>query len=611
MNNAIAHRGPDASETWSNNRCGFGHVRLSIIDLSTRSNQPFIKGSLIIVFNGEIYNYKELRSNIHDAVFTTESDTEVILELWRIHGPHSLSMLRGMFSFSIYDSSTDEIFVVRDHFGIKPLFYLQSAAEIIFSSELKSIAAATNKLHVSSDAIAASLLYSWIPESSCIYSNVRKLPPGSYLKISKDNQVNLIHYWSSTSLIDAPILFKSKNTAANHLNTVLENSVNAHLVSDVPVNAFLSGGLDSSLLVAMARKHIGKLDCYTIKFSYEDQKHEAMADDAYYAKKVSKALDVKLNTIELTPDLSDLLPKIVHHLDEPIGDSAAINTFLICEAAHKAGVKVLLSGMGADEIFSGYRKHLANVFAAKYRVIPEYLRSLIEYPVKAMPASSHDHGNKIVRWAKRFISFANLPEADAFLRSYTYYDIDSLADEFEADVSLGLYEIKKNHHAIFNTAQQKRGLIDAMCFTDINNFMVSLNLAYSDRASMAASTEIRVPFIDLEVIKAAFSIHSDLKIHGNKQKYILKNVAERWLPHEIIYRPKSSFTMPLRAWIKNDLRGLVSDYLLSTEGLAGRKIIKPAFIKGLIEDEMAGREDNSQKIWHLLTLEQWLRNNRI
>ncbi len=612
MNNAIAYRGPDSSGVWSEEGCTLGHLRLSIIDLSERSSQPFVKGGLVIVFNGEIYNYRELKSSLNDVSFITESDTEVVLELWRRYGAKSLNMLRGMFAFAIHDCDTKDTFVVRDHFGIKPLYYVERADGFVFSSELKAIEqACPSDLQVSNSALAASMLYVWIPEENCIWDNVNKLAPGTYLRISAKGKVEKSSYWSTRSLLDKSSQVNSESSATELLGKVLEESVSAHLVSDVPVNAFLSGGLDSSLLVAMARRHLDSLDCYTIKFSERDQKHEVMADDAYYARKVARHLGVRLHTIEVNPDLADLLPKIVGHLGEPIGDSAAINTFLICDAAHRAGVKVLLSGMGADEIFAGYRKHLANKLAAKYRIIPSRIRALVEWPIMAMPVASSEQGNRIARWAKRFFSFSGLPEADAFFRSYTYYDLESLGAAFESDISSGLMEIQRNHHESFDYARERRDLVDAMCFTDINKFMVSLNLNYSDRASMAASTEVRVPFIDIEVMKAAFSIDSGLKLKGRNQKYILKKVAERWLPHEIIYRPKSSFTMPLRAWIKNDLQGLVSDYLLSDEGLSGRKILKPTFIKELIEDEVSGREDNAQKIWHLLTLEQWFRNRRL
>ena len=612
MNQSISHRGPDACGHWINKNVQLGHVRLSILDLSERANQPLIKNGLVIVFNGEIYNFKELKKELFNVDYHTESDTEVVLELWRKYGKQSLNKLRGMFSFAIYDESSGNTFIVRDHFGIKPLYYWHDTNKLIFSSEMKAITSTVDvPLTLDKTALASSLAYVWVPEKQCIYKEISKLEPASLMVISSIGEINISRYWHIETLIQSKPTINSEGEAVEYLDHVLESSVKAHLVSDVPVNAFLSGGLDSSLIVSMARQHLTKLDCYTIKFSEEDQRQEAMVDDAFYAKKVANELNVNLTTIEVKPDLADLLPKIVHHLDEPIGDSAAINTFLICDAAHKAGVKVLLSGMGADEMFAGYRKHYANSLATKYRLIPSSIRSLGETAIERANVFSGTGGNKLVRWAKRFVSFAGLNEADAFFRSYTYYDLadidQAFCDNQDVDTSL----IRTQHHDIFEYARDRRSLVDAMCYTDINHFMVSLNLTYSDRASMAASTEVRVPFVDREVMDAAFRVSSSLKLKSGTQKYILKKVAEKWLPNEIIYRPKASFTMPLRSWIRRDLSGMVDDYLLSESGLSGRKLLKASFIKNIVDDERSGRSDNAQKIWHLLTLEQWLRNKGV
>jgi asparagine synthase (glutamine-hydrolysing) len=609
MNSILNHRGPDASEMWSNESAVFGHTRLSIIDIDKRSNQPFIKDGLIITFNGEIYNYKDLKKKLPQAKWITNSDTEVVLELWRNYKEKSLNMLRGMFAFAIHDLTTNDTFIVRDHFGIKPVYYYKSDKNFIFSSELKAIKAILpTKPEISLTGIVSSMMYAWIPETNCIYKNIKKLLPGQYIHINSD-KINIKSYWSSKSLLDQPTNYNSKVDSIKYLDQVLEDSVKNHLVSDVPVSAFLSGGLDSTLLVSMARKQLGKFDCFNIKFTDTDKKHESMADDAYYATKAAKYLDVRLNTIEVKPDLAKLLPKIVYHLDEPIGDSAAISTFLICNAARKAGVKVLLSGMGADEIFGGYRKHLAMKIKKNLNWIPSKILSGTESLISNLPVNSFNRGNKIIRWTKRFLSIAKLKNKDAFFRSYTYYDTNLISEIFEFDASKKIQSIIADYDEFYNYSIDKRDLIDTMCFSDLNQFMVSLNLKYTDLASMAASTEVRVPFIDMEVIKATFDINSNLKIKRLTQKYLLKKVAEKWLPNEIIYRPKSSFTLPLRAWIKNDLKDLVSDYLLSENGLAGRKIIKPQFIKKLINDEDNNREDNAQKIWHLLTLEQWFKNS--
>lgn len=614
MNQAIAHRGPDSNGVWSKGNVGLAHVRLSILDLSERGNQPFVKNGFVIVFNGEIYNFRQIRDELKSKCkFTTNSDTEVVLEAWRYWGIGCLEKLRGMFAFAIYDEHSQKTWIVRDPFGIKPLFYYPlRTGGLAFASELKALEAVyRNEFTVNETAIAASLLYVWLPENTCIWNEVTKLPPGYFIQAELDGRYDKQQYWQPESLLltdSQPI--KNETETISALNNTLLDSVKAHLVADVPINAFLSGGLDSSLLVAMARSELESLDCYTIKFSEHAKKAEAMTDDAYYAAMVAKHLGVKLNTIEVEPDLALLLPKIVSYLDEPIGDSAAINTLLICEAARQQGVKVLLSGMGADELFGGYRKHYANLLAQRYRSVPAILRKLLEALVTQLPVNIAGRGIVPIRWAKRFLSFASQPEADSFLRSYSYYNCDELGRLLPEIGTSSFNTLRVQHHKIFNSAAQ-RSLLDKMCYTDLNMFMVSLNETYTDRASMAASTEVRVPFIDKHVVDLAFNIDPALKIKKGTSKYVLKKVAEKWLPNKIIYRPKSPFSLPLRAWVRGQLADMVDDYVLSSKGLAGRAWFNNLELRNLVENDRAGRCDNAQHIWQLLTLEQWFRNHGI
>ncbi len=608
MNAAIRHRGTDFSDYRAVGSGVLGHCRLSIQDLSSSANQPFIKHGLVLVYNGEIYNFRELKSELRDVEWLTDSDTELLLELWRREGVNCLNKLRGMFAFAIYDLANEELYICRDHFGIKPLYYYSTDDLFIFSSELKAIKQCGVGLSVDFGVVAESLLLCWIRDSQCIFSEVKKLQPGYYIRF-KNNRVEVSEYWSPRSLLSQKIQQNTDHEWISGLDDVLQKSVKAHLVSDVPVGAFLSGGLDSSLLVAMAAKQVDDLSCYTIKFSDADKRFEKMADDHYYAERVAKNFGLKLNTIDVKPDLAKLLETVVHHLDEPIGDSAAINTYIICEGARASGIKVLISGAGADEIFAGYRKHLANMYAQRYKNVPEPIRNALSKSVSLFPSSGSMSGYKFIRWAKRFLSFANLEPVDAFLRSYTYYDIANLIDGCNFDASAHLSSLRDTHQDIFLTARNYRSLIDAMCFTDLTQFMVGLNLHYTDRSSMAHSTEVRVPFIDREVVEYSFSMPDNMKIRNRAQKYILKKVAENWLPQEIIYRPKSPFTLPLRSWIKNNLDSMVSDYILSDTGLMGRGIFQPTFLLKLVKQEREGIEDNAQKIWHLLTLEQWFKNN--
>jgi len=577
-----------------------------------RVHFTFSKRGLTISFNGEIYNYRDLRKELgRDVDFVTDSDTEVLVEAWRAWGMGCLSRLRGMFAFAVHEEATGKVWLCRDRFGIKPLFYLPlPGGGLAFASELKAIEAAFRPyLTLDRNALIASLLYVWLPENRCVWKEVRKLLPGHYLEVSPGGETEL-HRWWSLANPRAPEFFRSEGDALEALGTVLEDSVRAHLVSDVPVSAFLSGGLDSSLIVAMAARELSGIDCYTIRFRDRDQRQEAMTEDSVYAGRVADYLGVRLETIEVAPDLAELLPRIVGILDEPIGDSAAINTLLICEAARQQGVKVLLSGLGADELFGGYRKHLAGLWAARYRSVPHVLRRhVIEPLVRATPVASGPRGLVPIRWAKRFIGFGGLPANDAFLRSYSYYGAEEFGELLEDDDGSAFATLRNEHHALFDAAGDDP--VNRMCLVDTRMFMTSLNLTYTDRAGMAAATEVRVPFIDREVVDLAMRIPGTLKIRGSTHKYVLKKVAERWLPQAIVHRSKSSFTLPLRAWLKDDLRGLVADYVLSEQGLPARGLFNSTYLHRLVESDRAGRDDNAQRIWQLLTLEQWFRNHGI
>jgi len=320
-------------------------------------------------------------------------------------------------------------------------------------------------------------------------------------------------------------------------------------------------------------------------------------------------LGIRLHEIEIQPDVVDLLPRMVDILDEPIGDPAAINTLLMCEAARGAGVKVLLSGMGADELFGGYRKHLACLLSDRYRRVPRPLRTGVVAPlVRRLPVVAGGRGIRTVRWAQRFLTFAELPEEEAFRRSYTLYDRDELVGLLDPDLAGHVDGVLGDHRALY----EDNDLPDhtsRMCLADSRLFMPGLNLTYTDRASMAASTEVRVPFVDPVVFGAAFSLPGSAKIHGRVQKAALKQAARGWIPDEIIYRPKASFGAPLRAWVSNDLRELVDDVLVSGE-LVSTGFLRREPLLGLIADQRSGRRDQSKQIWQLLSLELWYRNAR-
>lgn len=609
MGEHLVHRGPDASgvlEIVDPTAAVFlAHRRLSILDLSSAADQPLSRGGLSLSYNGELYNYRELRRDLEGrgVRFTTSSDTEVVLEAWRAWGVGSLERFRGMFAFAVYDAAKRSLTLARDPFGIKPLYTMRRGEGVVFASELKAIVAALGgELTVDPVGMVASTLFYWLPPACNAVREVSPLPAGSWTEYRPDGSTSSGTYWHAAE--------EAARAAAGppvDLAACITSSVEAHLVSDVPVASFLSGGLDSSIITALAHRSDPSIEAYTIAFRDEDQRMEAMPDDAYYARRLAKHLGVRLHEIEIKPDVVDLLPRIVDILDEPVGDPAAINTLLMCQAARESGVKVLLSGMGADELFGGYRKHLANTLTARYRRIPSVLRTGVVSPVvDRLPVVVAGRGVRTVRWAKRFLTFAELPEEEAFRRSYTLYDLDELVDLVDPDLQSAVDGVVAGHRAVYED-NRLPDEVSRMCLADTRMFMQGLNLTYTDRASMAASTEVRVPFVDPLVFRAAFSLPGSQKIRGRVQKAALKDAARQWLPDEIIDRPKASFGAPLRAWVTNDLREVVDDVLVGGE-LVSTGFLRRESLVRLIDDQRSGRRDESKQIWQLLSMELWYRN---
>ena len=608
MSDRIAHRGPDSAGIWSHEddrvAVQLGHRRLSIIDLSAAADQPLSKHGMTIVYNGELYNYKALRAELttRGVRFVTGSDTEVVLEAWRCWGPDALGRFRGMFAFALLDEGSGDIILARDPLGIKPLYYLPRGAGVVFASELKALVAAVgSELRMAPGALVASILYYWVPEQLCAVDGVQKLPAGSWARFRADGRSSVRYYWRL-----ADVAAKAAAGTPADLGPVIEESVAAHLVSDVPVSSFLSGGLDSSIVTVLAHQAEPGIDAYTITFRPEDQRLEAMPDDAVYARKAAARFGIDLHEIEISPNIVDLLPRMVDALDEPIGDPAAINTLLMCDAARERGIKVILSGMGADELFGGYRKHLACVMASRYRQLPGFTRAFARSAVDRLPVSARGRGLRYARWAKRFLTFAELPEEPRFRRSYTLYDRAELAALVSPDLAGYVDQVVEQHSDIYhdNSLQDE---VNRMCLADSRMFLPGLNLAYTDRASMAASVEVRVPFVDPVVAQAAFSIEGSAKIRRRQGKVALKQAAESWLPREIAHRPKASFSVPLRAWVGGELREVIRDVLVGGE-LVESGMIRREALSRLIQDEQAGRQDRSKQIWQLLSLELWYRN---
>lgn len=608
----LAHRGPDGHGHYGfaddRVQVNLTHRRLAIID-PAHGQQPLRRGGLAVSYNGELYNFRELRRELQagGAAFATDCDTEVVLEAWHRWGPACLGRFRGMFALAVFDERTGSLFLARDQLGIKPLHYFPRKDGVVFASELKALVGTVGDgLAIDAGAMVASMLFYWVPDSRCAVRGVHKLPSGTWAEFRPDGSHRVVRYWDIAEVAAAAA--GGDPIGPLDLAATIEASVEAHLVADVPVSTFLSGGLDSSIVSVLAKRFKDEVDAYTITFRPEDNALEAMPDDAVYARRVARRYGITLHEMEIAPDVVDLLPRVVAMLDEPVGDPAAINTYLMCASARSAGVKVVLSGMGADELFGGYRKHLACTLAARYRTLPGPARRLTAGVVDRVPVKIGGRGLRHVRWAKRFLSFSDLPEEAAFRRSYSLYDPPELSGLIAPELAPAVDEVVGEHLAVYddNTLPDH---VNRMCLADSRLFLPGLNLAYTDRASMAASTEIRVPFVDPVVFRAAFALPGDDKVRGRSGKVALKRAARTWLPDEIIDRPKGSFSAPLRAWVGRDLKELVDDVLVRGE-LVGCGFLRERAVGDLVAADRAGREDRSKQVWQLLTLELWYRRAR-
>lgn len=602
------HRGPDNQQIWNDDYIALAHQRLSIIDLSEAANQPFHSDDLVIIFNGEIYNYKELQEKLRiekHVIFTTSSDTEVVLEMYKNYGTQCLDFFIGMFAFAIYNKNNSELFMARDHFGIKPFFYTQIDGAFAFSSELKTLVRIPgfNK-NINPKALVSSLNYLWVSGNETMFKDCYKLPAAHHLTYTRDKEIKLVKYWElQDGLVNK--LISDEKTVSDDIAKTIESSVQRHLVADVPVSSLLSGGLDSSLITVIAKNYNDSISTYTIGTLDKDKKGENMPDDEKYAELVANTYNLENNVIRIHPDILNEFPKMVKTLDEPIGDPAAINTYLICKAAREKGIKVLLSGMGADEIFFGYRRQKATLIALKFNKLPWFIKTLTSKIIDNLPVRISGKGFKFGRWAKRFLSFTSMPLSQAYMRSYSYYDTIQLKELLESEYWPAIDSLNNEHNAIFNS-KFNDDIVNRICYTDLNMFMLGLNLTYTDRASMAASVEVRVPFIDKLVITRVMQMPGNLKIKNGVQKYILKKASKKYLPKIIIYRPKASFGAPIRSWISNDLKGMV-DELLSEENINKRGFLNYSIVKKMIDNDRNGIDDYAYQIYQFLTLELWFR----
>jgi asparagine synthase (glutamine-hydrolysing) len=607
MGDAIAHRGPDDAglEWFPDSTSGLAHRRLSIIDLSDAGHQPMRSESveLYLVFNGEIYNYKALRQELEilGVRFRSQSDSEVLLYAYQEWGAACLHRLNGMFAFAIYDSCRRKLFAARDRVGIKPLYYYSNNGRLVFASEIKALFA-SGLVPKAPDlrALHTPARFQLSPYTG--FRDVLKLPPAHWLTFEQ-GELRVQRYWRLQPTECFP---GSEADAVEALDDLLGEAVRLQMIADVPVGVFLSGGVDSSLVSAMARREsTGDIHSFTVRYAAGDQKVERATPDEHYARRVAADLGFISHEIELDPDVVGMLPKLVWHLDEPVSEPASINTYLIAKAARDQNIRVLLNGMGGDEVFGGYRKHLACLTADAYQqLVPRVIRRGIEATSRIVPVASTKRGFKLPRWGKRFLSFASLPPTERYLMA----DLSLSAGQY-ACCFLNGWKYDDTHFVrTQRPVLDQAGLtyLTKMCLNDTEVFLPEHNLTFTDKGTMAAGIESRPPMTDHRVLEFMFSLPPHFRIQGRTQKYLLKRVAERYVPRDVVYRPKAPFASPLRAWVRGPLSPMVAD-LLSESAVRARGLYDPAYVTALIARDKQGLEDNAYLIWTLLTTELWFR----
>lgn len=610
MNHAIAHRGPDGDGIFHDepNGVGLAHRRLAIIDLTESGHQPMVSedGGTIITYNGEIYNYRELAAELRHLgwTFRGTSDTEVLLALFRQYGTEMLSKLNGIFSFAIWDQRRRELFVARDGVGVKPLYYCSLPQGVLFASELKALLQ-EQTLDTSLDpiAIARHLTFLWSPAPDTMIKSIKKLEPGCAFVVKDGKIARKWQYYDLPKT--SPMNGVSIEESCQLVRTALDAAVKRQLVADVPVGAFLSGGLDSSSIVSMAQKHTGnRLQCFTIAFDdQQSSQDEGFVADWPYARKVADHLDVDLHTITVGSDIMDQLPAMIYHLDEPQADPAPLNAMFIAKLAREHDIKVLLSGAGGDDVLTGYRRHFALAQEKYWAWLPAPGRQLLSMMTRNLQSSSPS-----MRRLRKAFEYSGLDD-DHRLASYLYWLSPVRTYQLLAPELREQFEVEEISRPLVDAARSLppcASALQRMLYLEGKYFLADHNLNYTDKVAMAQGVEVRVPFLDPDFIAMAGNLPDGIKQRGTTGKWIFKKAMEGQLPHEIIYRPKTGFGAPLRRWLHNELRPMVED-LLSARSVAKRGVFDPTAVRQLIADDLAGRVDAAYTIFSLMCIELWCR----
>lgn len=600
MCDAIRHRGPDDDGFYLKDSVGLAMRRLAIIDLAL-GKQPIANEdeTAWIVFNGEIYNYLELRSKLEKLghSFRTNSDTEAIVHAYGEFGADCPKHLRGMFAFAIWDERKGELFLARDRVGKKPLLYsLTPAGDLVFGSEFRALLCHPQvSCDVDYEAIHHYLTFMCVPAPLTAFTAIRKLEPGHTLRYTRDGEIKIERYW------EPDFNRKEKWTeeeAGERAVEVLREAVRVRLMSEVPLGAFLSGGIDSSAVVAlMSEESSEPVKTFSIGFEEQD------FSELHHARRVAERVGADHHEFIVRPDAMEVLPTLVEHYGEPYADSSAIPTYYVSRETRRH-VTVALNGDGGDECFAGYERYAAMQLAETYRRVPTVLREgFIRQLIELMPSSELRRSR--VRDVKRFARAASLPAVERYLRWISVFDTDAkdslYTDEFRA-------RMRPHRAADFIAPWFARangaGVVDAALLADTMTYLPNDLLVKVDIASMANSLEARSPFLDHHVIEFAASLPSELKLRGRTTKYLLKKVLRKLVPVENLERRKQGFGVPIGHWFRGEMKGFLREVLLTEKSL-NRGLFKPEAVRRLVDDHVAGRADHSHRLWTLLMLELW------
>lgn len=602
MSKELTHRGPDDGRVYldrkSTPHVGLGHRRLKIIDLSSMGAQPMSNedGSVWLILNGEIYNYPELRSGLEEKghTFKSHSDTEVVVHLYEEYGKDCVAFLRGMFAFAIWDQNNRQVFLARDRIGKKPLVYYSKNGVFCFASEFSSLlASGLVKKTINPEAMHYYLTFGYIPAPLTIYRDVWKLPPAHILTM-KDNQLSIEQYWE----LDYSKKIKiSEEDASGELLRLLRESTKIRLYSDVPIGAFLSGGIDSSAIVAlMSQVSTSKVKTFSIGFKEQDY------SELKFAKIIAEKFGTEHHEFVVEPKALDILPLLVERYGEPYADSSCIPTYYVASQTRNF-VTVALNGDGGDESFAGYERYQGMLLAESYNKLPSAVKNAMNSISKHLPFSNNPKNR--LRNIKRFMEAAPLSTQERYLRWVGIFNRDLLnslyTDEFK---KLVINYDPLDYLRPYLNASLKLSLIDKLLSADVHTYLPNDLLVKADIACMANSLEGRSPFLDHKFMEYAASLPSGYKMKYLIKKYLLKKSIRDLVPKENVYRRKMGFGMPIGKWFRNDLKSYLIDNILS-DSAVNRAYFKKDILNKLVLDHCSGKNDHSFQLWALLMLELW------